>query len=112
MFPASEKASDRELVQTRLKHWQNDPDLAGLRDKDVVVFDDKGKQTLSKPLSINIPKDFDELPNKDYVTVPIGLFLSRVGQYTVEIEAIDNVNKGKTTKFSFPLKVVDPSAVK
>ena len=34
---ASEKASDRELMQTRLKHWQNDTDLHGLRDKDALA---------------------------------------------------------------------------
>jgi tetratricopeptide (TPR) repeat protein len=28
---------DRALVQQRLQHWQNDPDLSGLRDKDAVA---------------------------------------------------------------------------
>jgi hypothetical protein len=31
---ASDKASDREAATNQLKHWQEDTDLAGLREKD------------------------------------------------------------------------------
>jgi hypothetical protein len=34
---ASDKATDCELVQKTLRHWQEDTDLASLRDKDAVA---------------------------------------------------------------------------
>ncbi len=33
----SDKLKDRELVQKRLKHWLDDTDLAGIRDKDALA---------------------------------------------------------------------------
>ncbi len=33
----SDKLKDRELVQKRLKHWQDDTDLVGIRDKDALA---------------------------------------------------------------------------
>jgi hypothetical protein len=83
-------------------------------DINVRVYDEMGKQTLTKPLSVNYPRDLpEELAGKplDYLPVQVPLFLSRVGNFRVEVEAIDNVSK-KSSKFSFPLKVVDPSTVK
>ena len=81
-------------------------------DVTIRILDDKGKPTLTKAMSVNIPKDLpEELANKDTAPLPIPLFLTRVGDFRVELEATDNVAK-KTVKMSFPLKVVDPSSVK
>src|SRR5262249_30251490 len=34
---ASDKPGDRERVRKTLKHWRDDPDLTGIRDKDAVA---------------------------------------------------------------------------
>jgi hypothetical protein len=84
-------------------------------DINIRVYDEQGKQTLAKPLSINFPRDLpEELVGKslDFIPVQIPLYLSRVGTFRVEVEAIDNVSKKSAGKLSFPLKVVDPSTVK
>ena len=81
-------------------------------DVNVRIFDEQNKPTITKPISTNIPKNLpEELAGKDYGVVPITFLLTRVGEFRVEIEAIDHVAK-KTIKLRFPVKVVDPSAVK
>ena len=42
--------------------------------------------------------------------LPFPLILNRPGMYTVEVEAVDLISK-KTAKVSFPLKVLETSAV-
>ena len=44
--------------------------------------------------------------------MPIPLFLNRVGTFRVEVEAVDHNNKDRKIKMTFPVKVVDPTAVK
>ncbi len=78
----------------------------------VKILDEQGKPTLTKPWSLNVPRDIpEEYRDKDFFPVLIALTLTRTGTFRVQVEAIDRVSK-KTAKLSFPLKVVDPSAVK
>jgi hypothetical protein len=46
----SNKPDDRALVQQTLKHWQEDTDLAGLRDKDAVAKLSADEQETCKKL--------------------------------------------------------------
>jgi hypothetical protein len=85
----------------------------------LVIRDENGKATLPKPLVTSIPKDLPpakELPEdfdikkQKVLPLPFPLVLNRPGQYTIEIEAVDLISK-KSAKVSFPLKVLETSAV-
>jgi hypothetical protein len=67
------------------------------------ILDDKGKATLANPLTgvVNkdVPADVRILP------LQFGLTLDRVGRYTLELTAQDQVN-GKTSVVSFPVRIL------
>jgi hypothetical protein len=78
------------------------------------ILDESGKPTLKKAFVLHIPKDLDkeiDIKGKDYLPIPFPLFLNRPGNFTIELEAVDNNGK-KTFKKTIPLKVIDPTSGK
>ena len=77
------------------------------------ILDDKNQPTMAKPLILSLPaelpKDF-EVKTASLIPLPMGLYLNRSGRFTVEITAEDAVSK-KSAKVTFPLVVLDTSAV-
>jgi hypothetical protein len=67
------------------------------------VLDDKGQPTFAQPLSGDVNK---EVP-ADLKIIPMnfGITLTRLGQFTVELEATDKIT-GKSAKVTLPLRVV------
>ncbi|HEV3260150.1 MAG TPA: hypothetical protein VG013_25055, partial [Gemmataceae bacterium] len=50
----SGNSEDRSFVSERLRHWQRDSDLAGLRDKDSVAKLPAEEQAACKQLWVNV----------------------------------------------------------
>src|SRR5262249_34748795 len=62
----------------------------------MVIVDEDGKETLARPVTINIPKDLSEDVKPETVTtLPLQFTfpLNRAGKFTVRLEAEDQVGK-------------------
>lgn len=71
------------------------------------VLDEAGKPTVEKPFTGAVNKDVPE----NAVGIPMSflLALNRPGKFTVELNAVDNVNK-KTAKLTLPITVMEQKA--
>ncbi len=67
------------------------------------IFDDKGKPTFAKPLSGRANKGI--LESFKVIPMQFGLTMNRVGRFTVELTAKDELS-GKTSTVKFPIRVV------
>ncbi|HYT91441.1 MAG TPA: hypothetical protein VEL76_22195 [Gemmataceae bacterium] len=77
------------------------------------ILDEKGKPTLTKPFVLNFPEMLPpgfNVTKDTQIPLPFPLSLNRPGRFTIEIEAEDAVGK-RTAKVSFPIVVLEPSAV-
>jgi hypothetical protein len=109
-------------VSTTIKDYQATCTLVGAAlDKSKMIgveirtrlLDEKGQPTLTKPFVLNFPADLPpgfKVTKDSQIPLPFPLSLNRPGRFTVEIEAEDLVGK-RTAKVSFPIIVLEPSAV-
>jgi hypothetical protein len=67
------------------------------------VLDDKGKPTMAAPLGGRANQDIAE--DLKILPMQFALTLNRVGRFTAELTATDQLN-GKTSRVTFPIRVV------
>jgi hypothetical protein len=61
---ASDKAGDRQLVQQTLQHWQEDADLAGIREKEAVAQLPADKQEACQNLWADVAESLQKVRAK------------------------------------------------
>jgi hypothetical protein len=67
------------------------------------ILDDKGQPTFAKPLTGRVNKDV--AADVRHIPLQFALTLDRVGRYTLELSAKDEVS-GKTSSVSFPVRIL------
>jgi hypothetical protein len=72
---------------------------------EMIPIDDKGQQTLQKPLTFVMDSGVDE--EHGGFTMRFLLPFTRAGKFTVRLKATDNLSK-KTASFDLPLTIVPP----
>jgi hypothetical protein len=77
---------------------------------EMVVLDEKGKETLKKPFAGDVNEKSEKVP-ENVVALPMQflLALNRPGKFTVKLRATDRIAK-KTAEVSFPVEVVESKA--
>jgi hypothetical protein len=75
---------------------------------EMVVLDDKDKETVKKPFAGDVNEKSEKVPEK-VIALPMQfrLTLNRPGKFTVKLRATDRIAK-KTAEISFPVTVVEP----
>ena len=74
------------------------------------ILDENSKATLTKPFTVEIPKDLPEEAKAEDLTVLPMQFpfpLNRPGTFTIQLEATDQISK-ETVKQSYKITVLDP----
>ena len=73
------------------------------------MLDADGKPTLTKPVSEDLPKADDMVPEQ-LTVIPLffPLALTKAGKYTVELTASDLLNKNKVSRVTYPITVIEP----
>jgi hypothetical protein len=76
---------------------------------EMVIKDENGKPTLSKPITDEVTMIPENLKNIQAIPISLPLQLNRSGKFTVHLRATDRLNK-KTAEMSLPLQVLDLKA--
>jgi hypothetical protein len=99
-------------ISVRVEGFGRDAKRAPNFSVKMTIFDEKAEHSLSKPVTINIPKDLaEEVRPEDVTSLPLTFTfpLNRAGKFTILLEAEDKAGSPKKTiKFPYKIEVLDP----